>query len=147
MHVNDVEHKMASFKKCDEHGVPDDITCTLSGPFTKEQHQTATKNMTVNRQKVMRALKWLMQNNHLCCGVKLPNEIDIPQPAIVDHSVTVDGLSSKVESVYETTIMFPQLNEIDQNHMGHENKEEHTREVLKDKRFFHVISQSTASPV
>ena len=147
MYVNEVEHNMASFRQCDQYEIPDDITCTLSGPFTKEQKEIAVRSMTINREKIIRALKWLIKNNRLYKEIRLPEQLEIPQPRILDHSTTVEGLSSKIETVFETTIIFPQLNEVDEHHTGYESREEFIREVLKDKRFFHMISRPTCEPV
>jgi len=143
MFFSDVEHTWAAFERMDELKIPDKITCVLSGPFTTKQKEEVLKRFTIDRKKIVRALEWLKENNVLYENVRLPEEIEMPTP--IDHSVIVEGMSTQIETVFETTIIFPQLNEIDSDHTGYDHKEECLRDVLKDKRLFEMVHKPTPS--
>jgi hypothetical protein len=146
-HFNDCEHTVASMDKLTEYIVPEVLMCTLSGPFTSEQKALGLSRISVDRSKVKTALIWLMRNNLLYKNLKLPSDTNFPEPLIVDHSTLIDGLNTRIETVFETTIIFPETNQIHENNGGNQTKEEFLKDVMKDKREHHMICHPTPNGV
>jgi soluble cytochrome b562 len=147
MHFNDCEHTLGSIERIEEYKIPSIMVCTLSGPFTSDQRALALKRVSIDIQKVKIALHWLISNNVLYKNLKVPEDDDFPVPVIVDHSDLVNGTDTRIETVFETTIIFPQTNEIHENNGGNMTKEEFLGDVMKDKRQHHIVSRSTPNAV
>ena len=146
---SDVEHTKVALERFDVYKAPNEIICTLAGPFTIEQRAKTFDKITVNRQRVIRALKWLVENNRLYAGMKIDNEIQFPDPVIVDHSEIVEGGGSvRVETVFESTAIFPQINSVTPE--GAPSREEYLKNVLESKQFHHehlMIHRPTATAI
>jgi hypothetical protein len=134
MHFNDCEHTLASIERLKEYQLPQIMMCTLSGPFTRDQKAIALKRVSIDLRKVKRALTWLIANNVLYKELRLPGDDEFPVPVIIDHSEMVDGTDSRIETIFKTTIIFPQTSEIHENNGGNMTKEEFLRDVMKDIR-------------
>jgi hypothetical protein len=147
MHFNDCEHTLASFEIFNEYKLPKIMMCTLSGPFTSQQKAKALKRISVDTSKIMRALIWLVKHNVLYKDLNLPGDNEFPIPVIIDHSNVVDATDSRIETIFETTVIFPQTNNIQENNGGNTTKEAFLRDVLKDKRQSRMISRPTLNAV
>ena len=82
----------------------DNICVVLSGPFTVEQKEKVMKKTRVRVEKVMEALEWLKQNNHLYKDVVIPTMGD---PVVVDNTEEVESESSDIEIREEIRVVFP----------------------------------------
>lgn len=147
MHYNDTEHTLASLEVLQEYKVPSVLMCTLSGPFTSRQKSIALKRISVDTSKVIRALEWLKANNILYKDLKVPGEDGFPVPVIIDNTEAVSDSVSRIETIFETTIVFPETNQIHENNGGNSTNAAFANDVIKDKRQFHMISRPTPNSV
>ena len=60
------------------------VMCVLLGPFTPLQKRFVKNAMMVRPDLVMRALRWLKENNVLYHNIELPREDELPTTVIVD---------------------------------------------------------------
>ena len=82
------------------------VQVVLAGPFTSEQKIRTLKEISVDIDKVNRALKWLKKHNVLYQTDEI-NDEQITQPEIYDISEAVESQNSNVEQVIETRAIFP----------------------------------------
>ena len=124
------EHLSSAMRYSDSLGIPEKVTCTLSGPFTKEQKVLALQRTTICRRKVKVALMWLAANNNLYDG---EGDRKFVAPIVIDHSEEVPVENSRVESVFESTIIYPEVNKVDETSAGHKNQAEYLASMLEHK--------------
>jgi len=130
----DLEHLEACLTKMDEYRTPKNILCTLVGPFTKRQYDNAKKHcFAVNREKVMNALLWLQDNNYHYEDMTIAQDIQFPDPIIMEDIEEVDQQDNNLENTTEVTVIFPQMTEIRENNGGYDNQADFKQEVLLQK--------------
>ena len=62
--------------------------------------------------KILKAMKWLKQINHLYKDLHIPSIKDLPEPIIIHDSKLVELENTQIESWFEYTVIFPSTNEI-----------------------------------
>lgn len=147
MHFNDCEHTLASIERTSEYRMPTVMMCSLSGPFTSSQKVMALKRVSIDLSKVKNALLWLIENNTLYKHLRLPSDEHFPVPVIIDNSNVVDSADTRIETIFETTVIFPQTDHIHENNGGNMTKEEYLADVVKDKRQYHMICRPVPKTV
>ena len=94
------------------------VMCVLLGPFTPLQKRFVKNAMMVRPDLVMRALRWLKENNVLYHDIELPREDELPTTVIVDQSEHANSEDTNIESRIEYTVAFPSTNNITETNGG-----------------------------
>ena len=89
MFRSNVTHTRTAFASISKMTGKSKLACVLSGPFTKRQHQEATKSVEVNTDSIINAYDWLHINHVVYKDFNIPNETDIPAPIIIDDRYVV----------------------------------------------------------
>jgi hypothetical protein len=74
---------VADLSRLVQAGLKGSMLVVLCGPFTKAQIALTRSKMMVSPEKVIRAYKWLIENNVLYQNDIIPNIDDIPIPIII----------------------------------------------------------------
>ena len=100
----DVGHTTAVLGAVQKLTDSDNMAVVLCGPFTPLQRERALKKTTIDGGKVLRAFKWLQENNSLCKDLPQPS---IGKPMVIDTSSTAESKNSDIETKEEITVVFP----------------------------------------
>ena len=101
-------HLMGSVEHMEQLGFPTIIACVLNGPFTKFQKDKVNKKIaSIDRTKVMRALRWLRENNAAHKDITDEEIAKIPKPIIVDSSADCDSGHVDIETTDCASFAFP----------------------------------------
>ena len=82
---NELERHVATVQALQESGFQRTILVALCGPFTSTQRAMTLKKTAVDPDKVVKAWKWLKENNHRYKDDVIPSRDDIPVPIILDE--------------------------------------------------------------
>lgn len=107
-----------------------DIYCILSGPFTPHQKSVALKSVAIDTGKIIAAFEWLKANNALYADVVVPDSTTIPMPVVIDQSREDESQGNNIETTHVTTVIFPELGDIDEAKSAYTSKTEFMQEVL-----------------
>jgi hypothetical protein len=132
MYEADVEHVAGSLMQMKDFGIGNHVACVLVGPFTSLQHVKAQAQCSVNPENVLKAMKWLIENNPKYKDCKLPAEKDLPKPLVIDQSELVAGTNSPEEGKYEYQVVFPELDDIADTNGGNVSQSEFKQKVIED---------------
>ena len=92
-------------------GMEKHIVTLLYGPMTAEQKSTVKQKSTIHPNHVLRALKWLVENNTEWKerNINLSKIRDsLQQPVVIDSSYAVNSEDSNVETT-ESFQVFPPM--------------------------------------
>ena len=131
VHVHNVGHTIAALSFCQDINVRPEISCILSGPFTPDQKTIARKSVSIDTGKVIAAFEWLKDNNPLYADVVIPDRSEILDPVIIDTSNEDESHNNNIERTQVTTVIFPELGNVEESKHNHESKEQLLKEVLE----------------
>jgi hypothetical protein len=144
MYQNNVEHTQETLLRMNDRQSPNLMSCMLQGPFTYKQKQKVMETMTVDRDVVLATFDFLRANN--AQYYDLPLVIDgnyaFPDPIVVDASVEEANTNDPQEQIFESTVYFPDGNEVSPETGGLGNSQAFTVEYLR-----RTMSGSTASTI
>ena len=100
----DVGHTVAVVDAVQNLTKSGNMAVVLCGPFTPLQHERVMRKTTVHSDKVLRAFKWLKENNNLYKDLPEPT---IGQPMVIDNTSTANSSNSDIETKEEVTVVFP----------------------------------------
>eukprot|EP00978_Attheya_sp_CCMP212_P041987 scaffold248553_cov33-Attheya_sp.AAC.1 len=87
MFKSNIEHTSESIRTMSDLGMPNSISCVLSGPFTNAQKRHVEARMDIDRQRIIAAFQFLSVNNERYEELnETPLENELPEPLIVDSS-------------------------------------------------------------
>jgi hypothetical protein len=132
MFKSNVEHTSETIRTMSDLGMPNSISCVLSGPFTNAQKRQVEAKMAIDRQRIIAAFQFLSVNNERYEDLKeTPLGNEFPEPLIVDSSEEDEDGNDPQEHIFETTVFFPDGSEVTPASGGHVNAHTFTVEALK----------------
>ena len=90
-------------------GLNEHVVVLYTGEFTEEQRQKARERSTIRVDKVLNALKWLVEHNRLwkrICIEKIRKDLLKVGPVFIDESSRVQGSNDPINTNIETTETF-----------------------------------------
>ena len=87
-------------------GLNKHIVILYSGHITKKQKEKCTENRTIRTDKVLDAIKWLVQNNVHWKHIDLERtrrDLESAKPIVIDRSTEVEDSTDPINSNIETT--------------------------------------------
>ena len=91
MYENDVGHIAGALQQLEQFGAGKLVACILQGPFTSYQLKKVKEHVMIRPELVLKALRWLKQNNILYKDIEIPRPEDLPKPFVIDNSKLVIG--------------------------------------------------------
>jgi hypothetical protein len=132
MFKSNIEHTSESIRTMSDLGMPNSISCVLSGPFTNAQKRHVEARMAIDRQRIIAAFQFLSVNNERYEELnETPLANEFPEPLIVDSSEEDEDGNDPQEHIFETTVFFPDGNEVTPTTGGHANANTFTVEALR----------------
>ena len=85
----------------------------------------------IHPQEILKAMKWLKQNNHLYKNLHIPSIDDLPTPIIIDDNRLMQSENTQIESQFEYTVIFPSTNVINSTNGGNMTQEAFKCQVIQ----------------
>ena len=127
----DVEHTAGVLQRLDDmFGSKVTIACCLQGPFTKRQKELVKKKCEIEPKKVLAAMNWLIDNNDLWKGFKIPDPKELPKAIILDDSEHCHSANTAIEEKFEYTVVFPDTEDTQSTNGGFDTFEEFQQNVV-----------------
>jgi hypothetical protein len=125
-------HTAATIRRMTELGLPNTMSCVLTGPFTSAQKAQVLKRTTVSRSRMMAAFTFLKENNVRYSDLHI-NQVDyeFPEPLVMDESEEEEGSDDPREHIFETTVFFPDGSEVRRSTGGHSSGTRFTMEYFQ----------------
>ena len=100
----DVGHTTAVINAVQKLTDCNNMAVVLCGPFTPVQYERVMRKTSVDGAKVLKAFRWLKENNNLYRELPEPK---IGNPMVIDTSTVADSANSDIETKEEVTVVFP----------------------------------------
>eukprot|EP00978_Attheya_sp_CCMP212_P039155 scaffold201132_cov35-Attheya_sp.AAC.1 len=128
MYQNNVDHTQESLLRLNDRQSPNLMSCVLQGPFTLSQKQTVMETMTVDRDLILVNYDFLCEHNPQYANLPIVEEGQylFPDPIVVDQSVEEADTGDHQEQIFESTVFFPDGNEVTPETGGHGNTQAFT---------------------
>jgi hypothetical protein len=144
---SNIEHISETIRTMSDLGMPNSISCVLSGPFTNAQKRHVEARMAIDRQRIIAAFQFISVNNVRYQDLnETPLENEFPEPLIVDSSEEDEDGNDPQEHIFETTVFFPDGTEVTPASGGHVNAHTFTVEALKQNLQGSASSLLTSRP-
>lgn len=89
-------------------GMNGNIYVVLSGPFTKDQVAVAKRAVSVNRDRIIKALNWLKENNIHYRNEIIPDVDEVPLPILLENQEIQDSTPDiNYENRVNLSVIFP----------------------------------------
>jgi hypothetical protein len=148
MYMNNVEHTQETLLRMNDRHSPNVMSCILQGPFTYSQKQKVMESMTVDRDTVLATFDFLRANNMQYSDLPLITDGNyvFPDPVVVDTSIEEDNTTDPQEQIFESTVYFPDGNEVAPETGGLGNSQAFTVEYLRRTMLGSTASTMTSRP-
>ena len=140
LYKNNFEHIVGALQQIESLRGGSTVGCILHGPFTEYQLSKVKEQVMIHPQEILKAMKWLKENNHLYKDLHIPSIKDLPEPIIIDDSKLMESENTQIELWFEYTVIFPSTNEIDSTNGGNMTQEAFKCQVIESMDRSNTIS-------
>jgi Helitron helicase-like domain at N-terminus len=121
---------VGNIQQLTENGMKGQLLVALCGPFTTTQRALIKKKTKVNPEKIIRAWKWLIDNNVRYSKEEIPHIDSIPKPYVFDEKLTREDSDIEIENQITMTVIFPDSSLPEPTNGGFETQDEFRKYII-----------------